>query len=63
MSRTERCRQHPVPWPHATGVDVEHKPCGSCSRCVSGTGRDRDETASDCWVDYLDAAARPTGPA
>lgn len=44
-----------IPWPPATGADAKHQPCGSCSRCVSGTGRDCDETASDCWVDYLNA--------
>ncbi|MFJ4680033.1 MULTISPECIES: hypothetical protein [unclassified Kitasatospora] len=41
-----------------TGKDGTYRACGKCSRCVSGTGRDRDPGASDCWDDYLEAAAR-----
>ncbi|GAA2112373.1 hypothetical protein GCM10009759_55040 [Kitasatospora saccharophila] len=30
--------------------------CGECSRCVSGTGRNRDPEAADCYAEWLDAS-------
>ncbi|MGW4810576.1 hypothetical protein ACWEPB_02875 [Kitasatospora cineracea] len=56
MPQTQR-----IPWPPATGADAEHQKCGACDRCRTGIGRDRDETASDCWVEYLNDAAQHTG--
>ncbi|MFE1321574.1 hypothetical protein [Kitasatospora phosalacinea] len=49
-------RRPRIEWPDGE----DYRPCGRCSRCVSGTGRDRDPNASDCYVDMLDAAAQPT---
>ncbi|WP_282204568.1 hypothetical protein [Kitasatospora fiedleri] len=51
MSTTTRRAR--IPWPPDPD---EHRPCKVCSRCVSGTGRDRDPDASDCYVDWLEAA-------
>lgn len=46
-----------IQWPAELVADV-YTPCGGCSRCVSGTGRDRDPDASDCYGDYLATAAQ-----
>ncbi|MEU3496223.1 hypothetical protein [Kitasatospora cineracea] len=49
-----------IPWPPATGADAKHQKCRTCDRCRTGAGREADELASDCWVDYLDVVTQPT---
>ena len=44
-----------IEWPEE---DETYRRCGQCDRCVSGTGRDRDPSASDCYDDMLEAALR-----
>ncbi len=33
-----------------------YRKCGTCDRCRTGVGRDKNPDASDCWDVYLDAA-------
>lgn len=42
--------------PHVQQPTNPYRPCGVCTRCTTGAGRDRDPAASDCWADYLDRA-------
>ncbi|MEV4559156.1 hypothetical protein AB0K51_19515 [Kitasatospora sp. NPDC049285] len=48
-------REHPCLAP-LPGEEPRHRPCGTCGRCVSGTGRDRNPNTTDCYDDYLTAA-------